>query len=456
MAQILVPFEGEDSGVGELSWGQREIWLAMQHQRSSLGIGGVFPLPRGTATGDVTADLRFLMGRHQSLRTRLVFGPDGAPRQLLAKSGEVPLEVVDASDGDPAEIAERVYRRYAEQLFDYASEWPIRWAVITRQGEVTHLVSEVCHLAADGGGLLAMAADLKARDPVTGLAERPLSGMPPLDQTRWQGTAAGQRQSNAALRHWARLLRAIPARRFTAAAAPRRPRYWQVHYDSPATHLALRAISARTGADSPTILLAAFAVALCRVTGNNPVVTQVVVSNRFRPGLADTVSPVNQTGLCVIDLAGITFAESVARAWRAAMGAYKHAYYDPLRQQEMIAAVERERGEEIDIACFVNDRRFAGPREPAGPGPLPSAKELRAAVARSTLTWGYQQDRPSERLFFHINDVPGTASLEICADTRYVPPADMEAVLRGLEAVAVAAALDPAAPTGILPALVPA
>jgi len=456
MAQILVPFEGEDSGVGELSWGQQEIWRAMRHQRSSLGNGGVFPLPRGTTVDDVAAGLQFLMCRHQSLRTRLRFGADGRPLQVLAKSGEVPLEVADAGDGDPASLAGEVYRGYHERLFDYGDELPIRWAVITRHGRVTHLVSEVCHLAADGLGLLAMADDLKARDPGSGMPKRPPAGMPPLEQAGWQRSPAGQRQSEAALRYWARLLRAIPARRFAASGDKRRPRYWQVCYDSPATHLALRTISARTAADSGAILLAAFAVALCRVTGSNPAVTQVVVSNRFRPGLAGTVSPVSQNGLCVLDMADITFAESVARAWRSAMGAYKHAYYDPLRQREMIEMIASERGEEIDIGCFVNDRRFQRPLEPAGEGPLPGEKEVRDALSRSAVTWGFRQDRPTERLILHINDVPGTASLELCADTHYVPPADMEAYLLGLEAVAVEAALDPAAPTGIWRALVPA
>ena len=330
MAQILIPFEGEGSGVGELSWGQQEIWLAIQHQRSSLGIGGAFPLPQGRATvDDVAADLRFVMARHQSLRTRLRFGADGRPRQVLAESGEVPLEVIDAGDADPADVADEVYLRYHEQLFDYVREWPIRWAVILKRGTATHLVSEICHLAADGLGALAMVADLARRDPVTGLAGGPVTALTPLEQARRQAAPAGQRQSDAALRYWERLLRTIPARRFADSADKRQPRYWQAYYDSPATDLAVRAIAARVRADSPTILLAAFAVALCRVTGNNPVVAQLVVSNRFRPGLAETVSPVNQTGLCVLDVGGVTFDAVVARAWRSAMGAYKHALLRP-------------------------------------------------------------------------------------------------------------------------------
>jgi hypothetical protein len=34
--QILVQFTGEGSGVGDLTWGQLDIWAAMQRENSSL------------------------------------------------------------------------------------------------------------------------------------------------------------------------------------------------------------------------------------------------------------------------------------------------------------------------------------------------------------------------------------------------------------------------------------
>jgi Condensation domain len=454
MAQrILVPFEGEDSGVEALTWGQQEIWQAMQHQQSSLGVGGAFPLAEGSTVDGVASDLRFLMCRHSSLRTRLRFDADGRARQVLAASGEVPLEVVEAGDTDPAQVADAVYERYHGELFDYTSEWPVRWAVVLDHGTATHLVSEICHLATDGFGALVMLADLAARDPATGLAKGPVTAIQPLELARRQRSPAGRRQSDAALRYWERLLRTIPARRFPDSADKRQPRYWQAFYDSPGTRLAVQAIAARTRTDTATVLLAAAAVMLARVIGNNPVVVQLVVSNRFRPGLAESVSQLTQSGLCVIDVADITFDEAVARAWRGAVSACKHAYYDALQQQELLRRIGSERGEEIDIACFLNDRRLLTGKEPMSEPP--EAQDVRAALPRSRLTWGYQQDRPSERLFIHFNAVPGTLNYEICADTHYVSPADMETCLRGLEAVAVQAALDPAARTGIRSTLVP-
>ena len=49
VSRIVVPFHGATSGVGELTWGQREIWTAMLTQRSWLPIFFVQPLASGTS-----------------------------------------------------------------------------------------------------------------------------------------------------------------------------------------------------------------------------------------------------------------------------------------------------------------------------------------------------------------------------------------------------------------------
>ena len=88
--RILVPFEGVGAGVAELSWGQREIWSVMRLKGHSLTIGGVRSLPSGSTVCDVVDDLGFIMARHQSLRTRLRFGADGAPLQVVSDRGALP------------------------------------------------------------------------------------------------------------------------------------------------------------------------------------------------------------------------------------------------------------------------------------------------------------------------------------------------------------------------------
>jgi hypothetical protein len=446
--RILVPFEGEGSGTDELSWGQGEIWRAMQRQRSWMPLINVKPLPAGATVEDITAELRFRMSRYQSMRTRLRFDASDRPRQVVSGSGVATLEIIDA-DGDPAAAAAAIENQYAEMNLDLVNDWPLRITVIRQQGTPTHMVSAVCHLATDLFGTLAMTADLADRDPRTGQPRAPAPPMPPLEQARRQRTPAARRVSDTAMRYWEDLLKTVPPRRFANQAGPRQPRYWQARFDSPALYLATRAIDARHQVGASPVLLAAVAVALARVTASNPVLIRVVVSNRFRPGLAQSVSQVSQTGLSVIDVADITFDEAVTRAWRSSLAAYKHAYYDPAQLDELVARLSREQGEEIDINCYYNDRRMQAQRDSAGP--VPAERDLRAALPRTALRWDPPSDRPSERFFVHVDDEPGSVNIVMSADTRYISPGDMEACLRGMEEIAVAAATDPPATTHVSP-----
>jgi antitoxin (DNA-binding transcriptional repressor) of toxin-antitoxin stability system len=436
--QILVPFRGDGCGVGELAWGQRELWGGMVQQRRWFPIGGTFPARPGTTLAGVAADLGFLVGRHQTMRTRLRFGPNRWPLQVVAHSGEVPLEVVEAGDEDPAAVAARVEQLYRETDYDFEREWPVRWGLIQRHGRPTHRVAIMCHLVTDGFGVSVLGADLANRD-------RPVAELQPLAQARWQRSPAGQRQNQQALRYWERLLRNIPAQRFRTTGERARPRYWKATLDSPAMFLAAHTVATRTGADTSTVLLASFLIARARITGINPSVTRVLVSNRFRPGLADVVAPVSQPGLCVVDVADATVDEVVARTRRQAVPAYKHAYYDTFELNRLIDRVGEERGERLDIACFFNDRRLPGLREPAGP--VPTRHQLRAALARTSFGWAAKQDHPTERFFLHIEDVPDTIGISVWADTHHTSPADLEGFLLTMESALVDAASDPAAAT---------
>jgi hypothetical protein len=373
------------------------------------------------------------------MRTRLRFGEDGTVRQVVSGSGDAVLEVVDAADDeDPAAVADAIRARYTSTLFDYVSEWPVRMAVVRHRGVPTHAVRTFCHLVADGMGFAVLIAELTG-ERVVGAA------MDPLEQARWQRGPAGRRQDDSALRYWEGLLRAVPARRFSGAAQPRDPASWQVSFKSPAMHLAAQTVAARNGVGLSPVLLAAFAVALARVTGNNPVVTRVMVSNRFRLRLADSMSPVSQPGLCVLDVAGVGFDEAVAQAVQATVGAYKYAYYDPEHLRELVTRLSRERGEAIDIACLFNDRRVPNRPEDADPGSAPTPQRVRDAVPLAALSWRDPVPGLNERLMININDTPDTVDIWALVDTRHVSPADLEALLYGMQDATVEAALDPAA-----------
>jgi len=440
--RVSVRFEGNGSGVEELSWGQRELWEAMRRQFTWMPMGYALPVAAGTTVDDVVAQLRFMMGRYQSMRTRVRRDPDGHARQVVAASGEIDLEVVDADPGeDPAAVAESVRQRFCDADHDFARDWPVRMAVVRHHGVPTHQVVILCHLVTDGFGALVIMREIEDRDLVHGRTPTPpMTALEPMAQARWEGSEAGRREHAAVLRRWEGLLRTIPARRFPGPADPREPRHWKVALDSPATLLAVRAIRARTTVDTSSILLALFVVAWARVTGVNPVVTRVISNNRFRRGMAETVSPITHTGLCAIDLGDITFDEALKRVHRRAIAAYRYAYYDPRELDAVVARISVERGEEIDLSCFFNDRRLVHRDLTEQPPPHP--EEVTAALALGRLRWE-SQDKPVERLFATINDEPDTLDYELFADTHHISPADLEACLRGMEELAVAAAFDP-------------
>jgi Condensation domain len=448
MARILVPFQGDGSGVGELTWGQRGLWTAMQQTGSSLALTGVQPLPPGATVEQVAAGLRFVLNRHQSLRTKLRFDGGGGPRQELWSSGEVPLELVDADgDTDPAAVAEQVRAGYENTVFDYANEWPIRMALVRRAGALTHVVAGYCHLALDAFGMLALVADLATMDRNTGGSAVPVRGIQPLELARRQREPAMLRQGEASLRYLERLLRSIPARRLGKSDDPRQPRYWEIGYHSPAALLAAQVVAARNRVGTGAVLLAAAAAGLVRQTGSDPAVLQVLVSNRFRPGFAESVSPLTQSGVCVVEVGDASFDEVVTRAVRASTRAAKNAYYDPVRSDELIAAIGRERGAAIELSIFFNDRRTQV-EQPPSLERLPTAEAIQAALPLSTLRWERRLDRFDHALFIHVNDVAAAVDLLVCADTHRLAPADLTALVRGMEAVLVEAAAGPAAPAG--------
>jgi hypothetical protein len=316
-------------------------------------------------------------------------------------------------------------------------------AAVLRHGVPTHSVAVYNHMAIDALGLAVLLADLMTM--FTGDI-RPVTAMQPLEQVRQQRTAAARRQSASALRHWERVLRAAAPRRFGDSADRREPRHWRLTYRSPSADLAMRHIAARTGTDTSPVLLAAYAVALARTAGNNPVVLQLAVSNRFRPRFADSVSPLAQASPCLLDVADLTFDEVVARAVQAAMSTYLNAYYDPLHRVALVEQVAEERGAEIELDCYFNDRRDA---ERMAVGEVPTTAEIVAALPESALYWGEPTDVAQPALYLNVDAPPGAIEFTLIADTHRLSPADIESVARTLEAVVVEAAQDATATTGV-------
>ncbi|HTJ37589.1 MAG TPA: condensation domain-containing protein [Dactylosporangium sp.] len=417
--RISVGFQGDGAGEGPLSWGQLENWSAIVKQGTWIPLGGVKALAEGTTVDEVVAELRYLMTRYEPMRTRLRFAADGTPTQVVHAAGEIDLQIVDAGAADPARVAEELCEAWSGKQLDFATEWPLRMAVV-RQGErLSHMAVLVSHLVTDAAGAMTMLAEVAER------TSTPVPGPQPLAQAQWQASPAGQRHDAAARRYWEGILQTVAPERFPRPAAVESPRYWHGEFTSPALGLAARRWAAETGADTTTVLLAAYAGALTRVTGVDPVVIRPIVSNRFRPGLAGVVCTLAQAGLLSVPAAGLRFAELLERTRRVTMAAYKYAYFHHTQMERLRARVNAERGVEIELGCYFNDRRGPGRDEaPIEPG-------------ESALRWVAAQDAPSfEPLFVHVDDAPGTLRLSLYLDASHFSPAAAEELMAGMERLA--------------------
>jgi len=452
---IAIRFAGEGSGEAPLTWSQADHWRANLAAGRAATFGGNFAWPAGTTVEFMAETLRFMLSRHQALRTRLRFDADGWPYQCCASEGEIQLQVVEAGTADPAALAQELERQFHWQDFDFENEWPIRMAVVTVRGEVTHQVVVYLHLALDGGGTDALLADLAARDPVTGEPAGPITAIQPLELARRQAEPAAQRQSLAAMRHLERVLRSVEPKLLGEPRWDGPPSYRPIRYRTPATLLAVKRIVAEQGVPASSVLAALYAVALGRLLGRGDIWTMMLVSNRFRPGLTGTVGLIVQSSPFQLDVAGVSLATAVARARASMLHTYKNAYYDGRHRDEVLDRVQRERGVLIDTSCYFNDRRVERP-----PDGLPPADDdrLRAALAESA--WVPEPGRPPRNVL-QVNvldapvvdpaDPPGAIDLHITWDPRYFELTEIQRLATGIESVAVETAISPDAPTGIPP-----
>jgi hypothetical protein len=471
LSEIQVAFRGEVAGAAELTWSQVSIWRQARRTGRTMNLVVVMPVPEDTTVQEMTAVLRFMIGRHPALRTRMRFSgeqPDEAyPQQVVSASGELPLQILDIDDGDdPDLVAERLRSRYELTWFDYEHEFPVRLGMVRQAGVMVRMVAGYSHMAADGAGLEALGRDLVTRFDRSALAATaPPRVLDPLELARSQGGPAGQRQTAKSLRYWAAQLGRLPDWRAQEPAEPPEPRYAELVAYSPAMELCLRAIAARTKVASNYVLIAAYAVAVARVMDRNPSAVQLVVSNRFRPGFEDTVAQVSQDAICVVDAADATFDEVVGRAWSTATNSSLNAYYDPRECDRLLAETERRLGRPLDVAWHLNDRRaMAGPLEIESPLPEAQLKAaLDDALSHTRIFWDRRCPSFEGTLFIQVDSAPDATApdraeldeglpavyLAIWTDMHHFAADRVEAFVRAMEAVLVEAAFDAKVPTGV-------
>lgn len=457
---LELAFSSGRSGSGAATWGQQAIWnvvrdLGGDAVRYNVCAGGA--VEPGLPTAQVVEALRDLITLHDSLRTTLHSdGPNGLVQRVHG-SGKAAL-VVRRCEADAVEHeAASLLGRLAAAPFDFEHEWPARFGAIESGGLVRHMVFVLSHTAADAWGLRHLVEDMSALSH-GGMSPRQLvrarpDRLQPLEEAQYQASDRGRRQDAAARRHWRGKLALRPKHQFRAEPDAATPgvaapdlgvalMFPNAALDSPALALALRKVTAAHAVSASSVLLAAASAMTARLSGSADAVFQVVVNNRFLPGLDGAVSTVAQEGIFHLPDAAGDFRPLLRRAFGSSLSAYRNAYYHKASLERDMAQLREQHGDVCDLTCFFNDTRGVTPQAPGSPDEPSDNAAIEKARSRTTLRWPVEfEPRRGVSLALDVVDAPGSAALSMTADSTLIPKPRMERFLYGIEDLVVTEAL---------------
>ncbi|RKR86253.1 condensation domain-containing protein [Micromonospora pisi] len=445
----VVDFVGEGQPVAPLTWGQRALWNAIERHGPGyvmISLRRTLAVPRraGRDPDTVSRALATLIGRHSSLRTRMPV-VDGERCQVVADRGGLPVLLVRADpaalvaigDDDGAALARTVAERLADRQFDHAHEWPQRVGLILVAGEVRQIAVVFSHTTVDFHAIEILLRDLRLL-LLRGSIAAP-AGLQSVDVARREQNGEERRQAERAVGHWVRSFDRLPVDTLPRLGPALTPRFRRAVLTSTSADTAIRLIAARHRVTSSTVLVAAAAVVAAHWSGNEVVGVHSMASNRSRDGYRDAVAKLNQLGLVVVELADRPdFADLLPRVWRAALAAYRHAYYDPTWVRQALRARGHPYAEGVSPHLYLNDIRLSTDVDLFGRATEES--EVRAAMADSSCTWTHGLDTFTWRTRIEVIDRPGGVGLALTADTAHLPPDAIERFLRDLERLLVDAA----------------
>lgn len=482
MDRIYVKYSGEREGEAALTLGQLNTfdWIS-DSDRSYFGVVKlILNLPAGCTMDDITESFAVLAARHESLRT--TFLPGDPPRQRVARSGELAIDVYVA-DESIVGIAEDEGVAYAPHDIRPKAATGIGWVPTSPGGKATDLPSVVARLhalpfAINGGQLLWVAVVVSAGQPraaaiacshmlvdlgsiqvigrqFTELAADPAKrqvgtlGHQPLDQAALEHSAAGRRRAHATLRFWEGHLRRMPQCMYAMPADPAQsgePLFGRL--SSPALRLTLPSVMARTGASPSMVVTAAMLALMAHRTGNSGYVFRTISGNRTGLHLRDYVGTIAQVSLLAADMSTPSFDELVRRCGTATLRAARYGCFDQPSHLRMLRELGHLRGicfhpDSVfnNLAAYDPDPGEAG-SDPAAPADAASAASAAAALPETPVTWWKPPTSFNQTpLEFNLLRMPEGFSIGLwTSDTTLVPPAEIELLLRGIERLVVAAA----------------
>ena len=320
-----------------LSFAQQRLWFLAQFDGASdayhIPAGWLLEGPLDEAA--LARALDTIVARHEALRTVFV-DVDGAPAQRILRADIGCALAIDGAEACAAIDAEGLAGAMAAEAarpFDLARAPALR-ARLLRLGPARHaLLVTVHHIASDGWsmGVLARELDALYGAYAAGAADT-LAPLPVqyADYALWQRGLHGGAHEEADVAFWTAALAGAPQVIDLPLDRPRPPQrdyrggLVPLHIDAGLAQ-ALKALSQRHGVTLFMTLLAAWAVLLHRLGGQDEVVIGTPVANRGHADIEQLIGFFVNTLALRIDLGGAPdVAQLLARVRQCTVGAQQH------------------------------------------------------------------------------------------------------------------------------------
>ena len=444
-----ISVSGAAAGSAPLTWGQRALLRSVEWVREDIGyfnMGYRVAIPAGVGVDGVVAALRTVLARHAALRTRFSRA-DGEVRQIVDGAGGIRLDVHEVSADAVDATVQCLYEQRRSVKLRPECDWPLRAQLVTAPGGPATLLLVLSHLAVDGTAALLLVAELERLLGGDEVADEPVS---PLDIAADEATEPLVQRHARALEHWRLALADAPTTLFDYPPFPAaQPRFRALTMTSTAVTLAADQVAARRRVTSSAVLCAAAACVLGQVTGHPDLAMQIIVHNRSDARRRGVIGTFAQNGLLRLDLTGRSFDEAASAMLGAMLTAYQTGYYEPDEMRQLHAELARERGAAIDLSAYFNDVRPAGHR-PSAAGTV-TEKQLTGLCRETTVVEAGGWPRVDATYFVTTGVVGSATTVQLLADTTFVPLPEMSRALSGMERLLVRAATVPVSADDIGP-----
>jgi amino acid adenylation domain-containing protein len=327
-----------DAGPAPASLGQQRLWLLHElGAEAAYHVTGLVRLPVEPDHEAVRGALRFLLERHESLRTAVRPTPEGDLEQVVEVAVDVPVELIDVLPGD----LEPAVRAWARRPFELERAPLIRAALLRSDGENRSWALAFCthHIISDGWSFAVLAREFGI--VYAALAEGRTPQLEPIP-LRYRDFAAWQRQGSSgtagdpegpdpqdaeSLAFWrSRLTGLAPPDLSGGARSDLDSAGADLPVRLPAELVAeLREVARDRGATLFMVLAAAFGAVLGRLSGRSDILFGTASAGRAHRDLSEPVGFFVNTLPISLSLDGDpSFTELIDRARSTCLEAYRH------------------------------------------------------------------------------------------------------------------------------------